>query len=105
MKLEKILEVLHCLDCDEHDINITSQSPLFDGATLTQFEVIEDCGCGPSHFFEVSCITYDGDEEHLFHPSDWLGGPVESRKAIAQIQWEDQDCNPAVVKDGLPRVI
>lgn len=105
MKKEKILEILQQIDCGEHDIVITSQNPLQEDATLTQFEVVEDCGCGPSHVFEVSCITYEGDEEHLFHPADWLGGYVEDASVIPDLMWEDQDCHPAIVLNGLPRTM
>lgn len=99
MKQEKILEILRRLDCDEHDIHIDSQERLHHGATLTYFTVVEDCGCGPAHDIDVYCVTYEGDETHLFHPNDWLGGTDDP---VDEVPWLDQDNGEAIMIDGLP---
>lgn len=104
MKQEKILEILRRLDGDENEIRITNQTPLHDGATFTDFEV-DIAGCGPDEAAEVFCITYDGDEEHLFHPADWLGGALDDLDEIEEFDWLDQDNHPAVFLNGLPRTM
>ena len=104
MEKQKIESIL-LEEYDGMDVTIVSQTPIKGkGATLTLFQAVEYIPCRPEIVHEISCITYDDDNEHLYIPMGWDSCPT-SLEEIAEYEWVTEKDEAVPIVNGLPHVL
>lgn len=73
------------------------------GATLRIFRYGDDCG---KSALRSAVLTYDGDEDIVFHLWDWQGDYPKSMEEVKDYEWTAGDSGvQAIMFNGMPKIL
>lgn len=98
-ELEKRINAIDVANGGNGDLTVCIDREVeLDSATM----YVVDWSCIENSGTSAFIVYEDGT---LFHQRDWQGGHPETEEEIADFDWLTEDCRPAVILGGLPRIM